>query len=257
MSHPKLKDRIESYQNASDYKLINKLPIIICINGRAFSKNTSLIDKPYCTQFAECMLAVTLKLCSEIDGALFAYQYNDEIVLITRNDQTMETLPWFDNRLQKICSITSSIASLQFNKYANKIDLNLLGEPTFTSQVYAVPNIMEAVNTIIYKQQNNFHISIQFACFYELLKKYDKNAIKEMLSGMSVDEKIDLLKQECNVDFNKYAPSFRRGAACYKVPQIVNDVVKNKWEVDLELPIFTKEQSFLTNIMKNGADIFK
>ena len=254
----KLKDRIDSYREASDHKILNRLPLIICVNGRAFSKLTSLIEKPYCTKFAEGMLSATLKLCMEIEGALFAYQHNDEIVIIARNDQSLETEAWYDNKIQKICSVTASIATTHFKNYMGSSDLNLLGDPIFTSQVFAVPNIAEAINTIVFKQQQNFHTSIQFACFYELLKKHDRNTIKEMLSGLSVDEKIDLLGEECDIDFNQYPHSFRRGAACYKVPKIVEGgTVKNKWVINPELPIFTKDQSFLSNIFKNGVDIFR
>jgi tRNA(His) 5'-end guanylyltransferase len=79
-----------------------------------------------------------------------------------------------------------------------------------------------------------------------------------MLNGLSIDEKIDLLKQEVDIDFNSYPLAFRRGVACYKVPRITNDgSTKNKWTINHELPIFTKDQSFLSNIFKNGADIFR
>lgn len=258
MSIFKLKDRIASYQEASDYKLLNRVPLVISINGRGFAKGTELLDKPFCPKFAECILSTTLRMCNEIEGALFAYQYNDEIVILARNDQTPDTTPWYDNRLQKICSVTSSVATMHFNKCAGAIDLNLSGEPIFNSHVFMVPNIMEAINTMIYKQQSNFHSSIQFACFYELLKKYDKNTIKEMLAGLSTDEKIDLLRQECNIDFNSYPTSFRRGAACYKIPRVMDGgLMKNKWVINKDLPIFTKDQSFLSNIFKNGADIFR
>lgn len=257
MSNIKLKDRIDSYQESSDYKLLNKVPLIISINGRAFSKLTSLLDKPYCIKFSECILSTMLRMCSEIEGALFAYQHNDEIVILVRNDQTLDTSPWYDNKLQKICSVTSSIATLHFNNCANRIDLNLLGDPLFTSQIFPVPNIMEAINTIIYKQQHNFQTSIQFACFYELLKRYDKPTIKEMLNGLSMDEKIDLLHQECNINFNEYPSSFRRGSACYKSQKIINGAIKNKWAINSELPIFTKDQSFLGNIVRMGSDIFR
>jgi len=253
----KLKDRVASYQDSSDYKLLNRLPIVISINGRAFAKATELLDKPYCPKFAECMLSTTVRLCSEIEGALFAYQHNDEIIVVARNDQSPETTPWYDNKLQKICSVTASIATLHFSSCANTIDLNLIGDPIFTSQVFVVPNIMEAINTIVYKQQQNFYTSIQLSCFYELLKKHDKNAIKEMLMGLSVDEKIDLLNQECGVDFNDYPLPFRRGAGCYKVQKVNDGVIKNKWSANLDLPIFTKDQSFLSNIFKNGSDIFR
>lgn len=254
----KLKDRIEVYQNSSDYKLLPRVPLILSVNGRGFSKITSLLDKPYCEKFGECINNTMLRLCTDIEGVIFGYQHNDEIVLVIRNDQNPDTLPWYDNSIQKICSVTSSIASLHFNKCAATIDLNVMSEPVFTSQIFAVPNIAEAINAIVFKQQHNFHTSIQFACFYELLKKYDKNTIKEMLSGLSIDERIDLLRQESDIDFNNYSAVFRRGAACYKVPKIVEGGnIKNKWFINQELPIFTKEQSFLSNIFKNGADIFR
>lgn len=253
----KLRDRIESYRDSSDHKLLARLPLVICINGRSFGRGTELLDKPYCPKFAECILSTTLRMCNEIEGALFAYQYNDEIVVVARNDQSPETTPWYDNRIQKISSITASIATLHFNNCATTVNLNLVSEPVFTSQVFIVPNTAEAINALIYKQQHNFHTSIQFACFYELLKKYDKHTIKEMLSGLSVDEKIDLLHQECGVNFNEYPMAFKRGAACYKVPKVTSGVVKNKWMLNPDLPIFTKDQSFLSNIFKMGHDIFR
>ena len=254
----KLKDRIDAYQASADTRLLPRVPIVIAVNGRSFSKLTSLLDKPYCPKFAECILNTMLRLCTDIEGALFAYQHNDEIIIIARNDQGTDTAPWYDNRAQKISSITSSIATLHFNRCATAIELNIMGEAIFSSQVFVVPNIMEAINTLVYKQQYNFQTSIQSACFYELLKKYDKNTIREMLNGLSLDERIDLLQQESQVDFNEYPPSFRRGAACYKVPRVAEDgTMKNKWFINPDLPIFTKDQAFLTNIFKHGADIFR
>lgn len=257
MSTLKLKDRINSYQQATDYKLLSRIPIIISINGRAFSKLTSLLGKPFDTSFSECILSTMMKCCTEIEGALFSYQNNDEIMVVVRNDQNTESMPWFENKIQKICSATASIATLHFNNCANAIDLNLMGESTFTSQIFAVPTIAEAINAIVYKQQQNFHTSVHFACFYELLNKYPKDVIKDMLSGLSVDEKIDLLNQECNIDFNNYTSTFKRGAACYRAPKIVDGTMKNKWIINQDLPIFTRDASFLSNLFKNGTDIFR
>lgn len=253
----KLKDRIEGYQTSADYRLLNRLPVIICINGRGFSKVTQLLDKPFCPKLSECMLSTMLKLCTDIEGALFSYHFNDEIIIVARNDQTADTSPWYDNKLQKICSITSSIATLHFNECISTLHLDMTGDSLFTSQIFVVPTIAEAINTIVYKQQQNFYTSIQLSCFYELLKKYDKNSIKEMLSGLDLDDKKGLLLQESKVEFNDYPTTFRRGAAAYKIPKIIDGVMKNKWHLNSELPIFTQDQSFLSNIFKNGADIFR
>src|SRR6266404_6364849 len=216
----KLKDRVESYQLVSDHKLLSKLPIIIHINARGFSKATSLLEKPFDTKLSECFSSTMLRLLSEIEGSVFAYGFSDQIIIVARNDQTNETEPWLGNKLQKICSLSSSIATLHFNDCIKAIDLNVINDPLFVSQVFVVPNIAEAINTIIYSQQQNFHTSIQFTCFYELIKKYDKNTIKDMLGGLSIDEKIDLLGQECGIDFNEYPMSFRRGIAAYRAMKI-------------------------------------
>lgn len=248
----KLKDRISLYEEVSDYKLLPKLPIIISLNGRSFSKMTNLLKKPYCPNFAECMYATALKLSMEIDGAIFSYCFNDEIIIIARNDQTLDTETWYNNNIQKISSVTASIATLHLNRCINELDLNLTGDPTFTSKIFTVPNVTEAINVLVSKQQQCFYQSVQLACFYELLNKnYDNNSIKEMLQGTSLDEKIQLLNQECNIDFNNYPLAFRRGIACYKHPKSIDNIIKYKWAVNYELPIFTKEQSFLSNQMSN------
>ena len=251
-----LKERIETYQQASDHKLLGRVPLIICINGRNYSKQTELLDKPYCPKFADAILSTMLRVCEEIDGAFFAYQFNDEIMVIARNDQSLETATWYKNNLQKICSATASIATLHFSQMASATELNMM-TPTFTSNVFVVPNITDAINTVIFKQQYNFFLSIQFACFYELLNKYDRNTIISMLAGLSVDEKISLLQQECNIDFNNYPMAFRRGSACYKSPTLIDGNIKNKWMINAKLPIFTKEQKFLNNLFKDGVDIFR
>lgn len=252
----KLKDRIEGYISATDYKLLNKLPVIININGRGFLKTTSLLDKPFCEKFSECMLSTALRLCNDIDGAIFAYQHNDEITIISRNDQNMDTNPWFDNKIQKLCSVTASLATSHFYECYNKLNLSFLNDPLFTSQIFAVPTYSEAVNTILYKQHSNFYTSVQYACYYELMKKYEKNNIKEMISGLSVDDKINLLFEECNINFNDYPKIFKRGAAIYKAPNVINGNIKNKWIINEDLPIFNKNQAFISNILKNGLDIF-
>lgn len=253
----KLSDRISTYQSITDYKLLPRVPIIIIINGRGFSKVTQLLDKPHCVKFTEAIMSTMLCLCTEIEGAIFAYQHNDEIVIVAHNDQNIETNVWFNGSIQKICSVTSAIATMHFNECALRLQLNMTGNPIFTSQVFVVPTIGEVNNTLIFKQQQNFHTSIQSACLYNLLETYNKDEIKNMLNGLSIDEKINLLDQEAHIKFNNYSSAFRRGTACYKAPKIVNGIMKNKWHFNNDLPIFTKDTSFLSNLLKNGMDIFR
>src|SRR5574337_1125488 len=40
----KLKDRVERYQSVTDYKMLDRVPIVICVNGRGFSKVSVVSD---------------------------------------------------------------------------------------------------------------------------------------------------------------------------------------------------------------------
>lgn len=255
------KSRLENYASKSDLHLLEKLPVITILNGRNFSKVSALLDKPYSSELAQCFYAALASLAEEIGGACLGYSFNDEIVICSRNDQSLETVPWCNNNIQKIASIAASIATLSFNNYAASLDLNLMGEPVFYASSFIVPNLTEAINVFVGKQQQAFSMAVQSACFYELLKKYDRNDIKEMLAGATVDEKINLLLQECSIDFLKYPAAFRRGAVCYRSPKMVifegKETIKQKWALNTDLPIFTKEHSFLGSIFKGGSDIVR
>jgi len=257
MSTGKLIDRVNAYEAAADIKLLPKVPLIISLNLRASSKITSLLDKPFCAKFSDCIYSTMIRLINEISGSVFAYSFNDEIIIVARNDQSNETEPWCQNKIQKIASLTAAIATLHFNNCVLASDLSLLGDAVFLSKVFVVPNITESVNVFVSKQQSAFQSSIHFACFYELLKLYNKDEIREMLIGTSLDEKINLLKQELSIDFNKYPMAFRRGVACYRSPKIMDGTLKHKLVLNRDLPIFTREHLFLSNIFNGGADIIR
>lgn len=256
-----LRERIQSYESISDYKLISKLPLIIIINGRSFKKTTSLLTKPFSSDFIEIIGAVMIKLAQEIDGSTFLYSFNDEIVVVSRNDQNIDTNPWYDNRIQKIVSASASIATCEFNKIAKIKELPSVGDSIFTSHAFVVPNVTEAINVLIAKQQQAFHAALHLACFYELIKKYEPDIVKQTLNEKTPQAKAEILFEECNIDFNNYPLPFRRGAACYRVPRVIatetGEEIKNKLTIDTELPLFTKDHDFLSNIFRTGRDIFR
>lgn len=249
-----LKDRVLSYELNSTYKLTQKLPVIITLNGRSFRKLTSLLEKPYAEGYSNVMGQVLIKLASEIEGATLCYSFNDEINIICRNDRTLDTEAWYGNDVQKIASAASSIASVAFQSAAAKKGVKLLGEPTFLAKVFIVPSITESINYLVSKQIQASHTAISMACFYELLKKYEPEKVLKSLNGLSIDEKYELLTNECGISLQDYDLAFWRGMACYRVPKVFDEEVKYKLTINDELPFFTKDQHFLNNILKK-ADI--
>jgi len=252
----KLSDRITAYIAAASQKLLPKLPIIIVVNGVGFNKLTALIDKPFSTQLAKSLLGTLMHTVKEVEGAVFGYQYNDELIILTRNDQTVDTQPWYNNDAQTLASVASSIATCYFNDLIDGDSENLgIDDAVFRAKVFAVPSMSEAINALVYKQQQAFQTSVSHACLYELLKKgKNKMEIQDLLSNTTTEDKISLLSQECEVEYHTAYPQvFRRGAACYRQPKLVEyqgkESVKMSWGFDTDLPIFTTNQSFLIDII--------
>jgi tRNA(His) guanylyltransferase len=249
-----LKDRVFAYEDISDIKLTRRLPVIITLNGRGFRKTTSLVAKPFSKEFSAVMGQALIKLASEIEGAVFLYSFNDEINIVCRNDQNLETEAWYDNSVQKIVSASASIASISLYDAALKADIKLLGTPVFLAKAFIVPSLTETINYLIAKQHQASHTAISMACFYELLKKHSADKVLKLLKHLSIEEKYDILIKDCDVDLQSYPLAFWRGIACYRTPKLVTtsygEEMKNKLTIDDELPFFNKEQIFLANLLK-------
>lgn len=248
-----LKHRISEYQSSYNYKILPKLPIVYTLNGRNFSKITQNLQKPYSKELNDCLSSTLLRLCTEIEGAVFGYSYNDELIIISKNDGNC----WYDNNIQKLASVTSSIATVHFNNMVVNTELDFTTDAIFTCEVSALPNLTEVLNFLIFKQQHNFQLSLNFACYYELLKSNTENEVYSKLENLAMEDKIDFLREDCGVEYTDYPENFRRGLSVYKVPKLVNSILKNKWQIDNDTVLFSKEQEFIANILKSGSDIFR
>ena len=56
-----------------------------------------------------------MKLCFEIQGCVFGYTQSDEITLVLTDYETIKTDAWFGYNVQKMASISASIATSAFN----------------------------------------------------------------------------------------------------------------------------------------------
>lgn len=259
-----LGSRQKEYELAYDYRITRRLPIIIRIDGRGFSQLTRRLKKPYCPIMLTLMSNTMLEIAKQIDGVVFAFQQSDEITLVLRNDQTNETEPWFGNRVQKIISVTSSIATYEFNK---KLEVltdkpELIGKAFFDARVFAVPNTFEAINNLIWRQQDCIKNAVTNAAQSELGIKFGKKTAQKILHKKHEAARRDLLLNECNIDFDYYYPAaYRYGVGAYKTPKVVESdygsVTRNKWFLDYELPVFSESKEFLLTIIESGRDIFR
>ena len=122
MSKDTIGDRMkESYENRYRFYFPNRLPIIIRIDGKAFHTYTRGLKRPFDKIFMTAMQNTTLDLVKNIGGCKLGYVQSDEISLLLTNDDTLQTQPWFDNNIQKIVSISASMATLYFNKHFQEL----------------------------------------------------------------------------------------------------------------------------------------
>ena len=259
-----LSDRQKEYEDAYDTTIIRRLPIIIRLDGRSFSKLTKKLPKPFCSKFVELMTNTTLELVKQIDGAVFAYQQSDEISIIVKNDNNEDTTPWFGNRIQKIASISASIATYEFNKYlwemSNKPELH--GTPLFDARVFAVPDIVEALNYLVFRQQDCARNAVTGALYAALGNKYGRGTARKLMEGKSLPERLEMLWEECQIEYEQdYPVSFRNGIGAYLVPKFYStpfgNVNRNRWILDFNLPRVVEDRDFFHGIIKTGRDVFR
>lgn len=265
MQFDTLGSRMKQYEQNHDSTLMRRVPIIVRLDGRGFSRVCSKLQKPYEPLLLEAMAETMLYMATQTDNAYFAYAQSDEITIVFRNDQSNESQPWYANRVQKIVSITSSLATLGFNKAISKISpsLPLCGEAIFDARVFAVPNISEAVNNLIWRQQDCMRNSIMGASQTLFTKKFGHKTALKMIHKKSSKDKLKMMQEELGIDFEEeYPSSYRMGVAAYKVPMVFPtkdgmESTRKKWIIDWELPNFVLDRDFVHNILLTGADVFR
>ena len=104
----------QNYEDIFKHKLPERMPVIIRLDGRAFHTLTKKANKPFDNNFISLMNATALYLCMNIDGCQLAYIQSDEISLLLHNYKTLNTQSWFNNEIQKMCSISAAMASSYF-----------------------------------------------------------------------------------------------------------------------------------------------
>ena len=243
MESSDLAKRMKRYELSSKQFLTRRTPVIIRLDGKAFHTLTRGFDKPFDKVLHRAMVNTMHKLCEEIQGCVFGYTQSDEITLVLIDYERLESDAWFDYNVQKLASVSASLATRLFiynlNESANmawaegaKAD-DLLKyfqsclKVAFDSRCFNVP-VNDVCNNLIWRQQDAIRNSIQMlgqANFsHKELQHKSCKKIKEMLLDKSID-------------WEKVETCFKRGTSCYKVD--------GKWFVDWETPVFQDNREFV------------
>jgi len=245
--YDELGTRMKEYEAAFRYKLIRRSYTIIRIDGKAFHTYTKGLKRPFDLDLIEDMDETAKFVCANIQGAVCAFVQSDEISVVITDFKTPKTSAWFDNTVQKMCSVSASLATAKFNNLRFIRNLGAIDEyvanklAMFDSRVYQLPNKTEVINYFIWRQQDTVKNSISSVAqsMFSTKELHNKNG----------NEKQEMIFQKSGINWNDYDPKLKRGR------MIINEsyekepnVIRNRW-VSIGPPTFTQDKDLLNNLI--------
>ena len=235
------------YEQVPKTRLVRRMPVAIRIDGKAFHTFTRGFQKPFDEVLGNAMVRTMEYLCKNIQGCVFGYTQSDEITLLLIDYQTLDTCAWFDYEVQKMCSISASMATMAFNKYFfeeardwyNKqlpstlqCEQNIVKQwrvykiaaekgAMFDARCFNIPK-EEACNLIYWRQLDATRNSIQMVG--------QANFSHNELQGKSCNIIQDILLTQRGINWNNYPTRWKRGVAW-----------KKNIGIDYEMPILKGE----------------
>lgn len=270
-----LGDRMKGYENISRAYLTRRVPVIIRLDGKAFHTFTRGLDKPFDKSLMKIMQLTMHYLCSNIQGCVFGYTQSDEITLVLTDYATIKTDAWFGYNVQKMASVSASMATMEFNRLFRKEFEDMVLEWTpdrkdlttfedrlamlkdkqfkacFDARCFSIP-VDEVCNCLIWRQQDATRNSIEAVG--------QANFSHKQLMGKSCNEIQDMLFKEKGVNWNDFPTDCKRGSACYRVvsEEEIDDprnpgnkitVQRKRWVVDIGIPIFSQDRQFVERFL--------
>lgn len=238
-----LGDRMKGYENAYRIKLPGRLPVLLRIDGKAFHTYTKGMKRPFDEDLANAMWETTKFLCENIQGAKVGYTQSDEITILLTNYEKTTTDSWFDNNLQKMCSVAASMATAKFNEVIHKVYPDK-GLALFDARAWVVPH-SDVNNAFLWREIDASKNSISMVA--------QANFPHKSLQGLNGSQLQDKLFLEKGINWNDLPVWQKRGVAIIRKqkPKTViyngeeKTVMRNVWEVDHDTPIFSKDTNYI------------
>jgi tRNA(His) guanylyltransferase len=247
-----LGDRMKAfYEDRFRFELMRRTYTLIRVDGKAFHTFTKKFKRPFDERFMGYMDNTAKYLCEKIMGARFAYVQSDEITIMLTDFDTHQTQAWFEYNVQKMASVTASMATARFNQMylvdqfermseaivVESADISKIKFAEFDARVFQVPNRIEAFNAVLWRQQDASRNSVSAVA-------QSLYSAKE-LHGKNSNQQQEMIFQK-GTNWNDYEPYFKRGRIIRKE---INEAGRTKWAVDRNIPIFSQEPDYLYNLI--------
>jgi tRNA(His) guanylyltransferase len=248
----------ENYENRTRISLPRRTNTIVRLDGKAFHTYTKGFTRPYDVRLMRVMDNTAIKLCEEIQGAKAAFVQSDEISLLLTDYDDIKTDAWFDGNIQKMTSVSASIATVAFNN-GMYLDDDILAPMSkvayFDSRVFTIPELTEVHNYFVWRQQDATRNSIQMAAQSMYSQKE--------LHGKNTDELQEMMFQK-GTNWNDYPVGFKRGRIILKQkiekfmaphypngkdsPAETKEVERRVWSA-FDPPVFTQDPLFFNGVL--------
>lgn len=243
------------YEESSKTRLLKRTPVAIRVDGKAFHTFTRGMEKPFDGILVRTMQDTMKYLCENIAGCVLGYTQSDEITLILVDYQTLTTSAWFDYEVQKLCSVSASLATFAFNKYfavesksarENPVGSHYSSEEKyqetlteamnkgalFDSRCFNIPK-EEVANLLLWRQQDAIRNSIQMlgqSIFSQ--KQLEGKSCEEIKQMLIKDKKGD------HNDWDRLAIELQRGSCCIRSSDRIKASTGESWYIDHNIPVF-------------------
>ena len=245
----------EYYEQIPKTKLMRRCPVVLRCDGKAFHSFTRGFRKPFDEILIKSMQDTMKYLCENVQGCVLGYHQSDEISLLLIDYQTLNSQAFFDYEVQKICSITASMATMAFNKYFHNNafkEINRLYEYTPDDIMKYKDTLRKAIEKGAMFDCRCFNIPKEECANYFYWRQLDatRNSIQMVgqanfshkeLQNKSCNDIQDMLYEQNGINWNDFTTYQKRGSCCIKTKQMINDIERSRWIVDNEIPIFVNE----------------
>lgn len=238
MNKSSIGDRMKGYEAVPKIKLQRRTPVIIRLDGKAFhtwtrwlkSYDTSLTKSPFSDIMFNTMSTTMVNLAAGIQNASFAYAQSDEISILLNDWKTFKTDQWFGATVQKMASISASMATAFFNDALKEQPAPLA---LFDARVFNIPK-EEVANYFVWRQQDATRNSINMLAQYY----FSHNE----LQGLNTDKVQEKLFTERDINWNDI-PTWQKRGYC---------ATSNNF--DPNIPIFTQDRDYIEQHLEEGIN---
>lgn len=261
----------EFYEQVPKTRLVRRMPVAIRIDGKAFHSFTKGFKRPFDEILIQSMQRTMQYLCENIQGCVLGYHQSDEITLILIDYRKLTSSAWFDYEVQKMCSISASMATMAFNKYFRELTDNYLRSDAWVNHYWEedvekyANTLKKAINKGAMFDARCFNIPKEEVCNLIYWRQLDatRNSIQMVgqanfshkeLQNKSCNQIQDMLMTEKGINWNDFPVYQKRGSCCVK-SNVTCTFAKEEddgtvatgaterphWYIDNNIPIFKGE----------------